>query len=64
LHGVTKPVTLKLLGSKEVEAMGKKRVGFATELKLKRSDYNFDKGQIGAIGDEAIIIIDFAGQRD
>ena len=49
---------------KEIEAMGKKRVGFGTELKLKRSDFNFDKGQIGNIGDEAIIIIDCAGQRD
>jgi len=64
MHGVTKPVTFKLVGGKEIEAMGKKRVGFGTELKLKRSDFNFDKGQIGAIGDEAIIIIDCAGQRD
>jgi len=64
MHGVTKPVTLKLVGGKEIEAMGKKRVGFGTELKLKRSDFNFDKGQIGNIGDEAIIVIDCAGQRD
>ena len=64
MHGVTQPVTIKLVGGKEIEAMGKKRVGFGTELKLKRSDFNFDKGQIGNIGDEAIIIIDCAGQRD
>ncbi len=64
MHGVTKPVKLTMVGGKEIEAMGKKRVGFATELKLKRSDFNFDKGQIGAIGDEAIIVIDCAGQRD
>ena len=31
------------------------------ELKLKRSDYNFDKGAIGPIGDEAIVIIDCEG---
>ena len=59
--------------AKRVEARGDtynggwqdgKRVGFGTELKLKRSDFNFDKGQIGNIGDEAIIVIDCAGQRD
>ena len=64
MHGVTKPVTFTMLGGKEIEAMGKKRVGFAAELKLKRSDYGFDPGQIGAIGDEAMIIIDCAGPRD
>ena len=41
MHGVTKPVTFTMLGGKEIEAMGKKRVGFAAELKLKRSDYGF-----------------------
>jgi polyisoprenoid-binding protein YceI len=64
MHGVTKPVTIKLVGGKEIEAMGKKRVGFATELRLKRSDFNFDKTGIGNIGDEAVIVIDCAGQRD
>ena len=41
-----------------------KRVGFSTEVKLKRSDFNFDKTQIGLIGDEALIIIDCVGMRN
>jgi len=61
MHGTTKEVTIKLMGGKEIESRGTRRVGFSTELKLKRSDYNFDKTQIGAIGDEAIVIIDCEG---
>lgn len=64
MHGVTKPVTFTFLGGREIEAMGKKRVGFATELRVKRSDYGFDPAAIGAIGDEAVIVIDCAGARD
>jgi polyisoprenoid-binding protein YceI len=64
MHGVTKPVTFMFLGGREITAMGKKRVGFAAELKLKRSDFTFDKTAIGNIGDEALIVIDCAGQRD
>ena len=64
MHGVTKPVTFTLVGGKEIEAMGKKRVGFGGELKLKRSDFKFDPSGIGSIGDEAVIMIDCAGARD
>jgi polyisoprenoid-binding protein YceI len=39
-------------------------VAFATELKVKRSDYGFDKSQIGLIGDEAEILIDCEGVRN
>ena len=63
MHGVTKKITFPLMGGKEIESRGVKRVGFSTELKLKRSDFNFDKSAIGAIGDEAIIIIDCEGMR-
>lgn len=63
MHGTTKTITFKLMGGREMESRGVKRVGFSTELKLKRSDFNFDKTQIGAIGDEAIIIIDCEGMR-
>ncbi|MFM7073250.1 MAG: YceI family protein [Planctomycetota bacterium] len=63
MHGVTKKITFPLMGGKEIESRGVKRVGFATELKLKRSDFKFDKSAIGAIGDEAIIIIDCEGMR-
>lgn len=63
MHGTTKSITIKLMGGKEIESRGVKRVGFSTELKLKRSDYNFDKSAIGPIGDEAIVIIDCEGMR-
>lgn len=63
MHGTTKKVTFVLKGGKEIEVKGVKRVGFSTELSLKRSDFNFDKSAIGPIGDEAIIIIDCEGMR-
>lgn len=63
MHGVTKSITFPLLGGKEKEWKGVKRVGFSTELKLKRSDFGFDPKAIGLIGDEAIIIIDCEGMR-
>lgn len=63
MHGTTKKIVVKLMGGKEIESRGVKRVGFSTELKLKRSDFNFDKSAIGAIGDEAIILIDCEGMR-
>jgi len=63
MHGKTKKITFALQGGKEVEFMGTKRTGFSTELKLKRSDFGFDKKNIGLIGDEALIMIDFEGTR-
>ncbi|MFO0868379.1 MAG: YceI family protein [Pirellulales bacterium] len=63
MHGVTKSLTLTLMGGKELEWKGVKRVGFSTEVRLKRSDFGFDKSAIGPIGDEAIIIIDCEGMR-
>jgi polyisoprenoid-binding protein YceI len=63
MHGKTKQITLTLLGGKEIEFKGVKRVGFSTELRLKRSDFGFDKSGIGPIGDEAIIMIDCEGTR-
>lgn len=67
MHGVTKKVTFALAASKEIDGMAMmkpvKRMGFSTELKLKRSDFNFDKSGIGAIGDEALILIDCVGVR-
>jgi polyisoprenoid-binding protein YceI len=63
LHGMTKKVTIRLMGGKEIEFKGTKRVGFSTELAVRRSDYGFDKGAIGPIGDEALIFIDCEGMR-
>ena len=61
MHGTTKEITFKLMGGKQIESRGVRRVGFSTELKLKRSDFGFDKNAIGPIGDEAIVIIDCEG---
>lgn len=67
MHGVTKKVTFVMAASKEVEMkqMGKevRRMGFSTELKLKRSDFKFDPKGIGPIGDEAVVLIDCVGAR-
>lgn len=63
MHGTTKSITFKLMGGREIDTKGVKRVGFSTELKLKRSDFGFDKNAIGPIGDEAIVIIDCEGMR-
>lgn len=63
MHGTTRKITFPLMGGKEIESRGVKRVGFSTELRLKRSDYGFDKNAIGPIGDEAIVIIDCEGMR-
>ena len=63
MHGTTKKITLLLMGGKEHDFKGVKRVAFSTELSLKRSDYGFDKNAIGPIGDEALIMIDCEGMR-
>lgn len=63
MHGTTKKITFVLMGGKEHDFKGTKRVGFSTELALKRSDFGFDKNAIGPIGDEALIIIDCEGVR-
>ena len=63
MHGKTKEVTIVLMGGKEHDFKGTKRVGFSTELSLKRSDFGFDKSAIGPIGDEALILIDCEGVR-
>jgi polyisoprenoid-binding protein YceI len=63
MHGTTKAVTFPLMGGKEHTFKDVKRVAFSTELKLKRSDFGFDKNAIGPIGDEAIIMIDCEGMR-
>jgi polyisoprenoid-binding protein YceI len=61
MHGTTRQITIRLMGGRQIESRGVRRVGFSTELRLKRSDYNFDSSAIGAIGDEAIVIIDCEG---
>lgn len=63
MHGTTRSITFKMMGGVEKEWKGTKRVPFSTELTLKRSDFNFDPSAIGAIGDEALILIDCEGAR-
>jgi polyisoprenoid-binding protein YceI len=61
MHGKTKKVTFTLEGGEEKEWMGGNHIGFSTNLSLKRSDFDFDPKNIGLIGDEARIYIDFEG---
>jgi polyisoprenoid-binding protein YceI len=58
LHGVTKPVSFTLKGGdKTVEfPKGMQRVGFTTNLTIKRSDFDM-KTDLGALGDEIPIDI-------
>lgn len=63
MHGKTKKVTFTLEGGKEKDWMGSKHIGFSAELSLKRSDFDFDPKNIGLIGDEARIYIDFEGSH-
>jgi polyisoprenoid-binding protein YceI len=59
LHGVTKVVSFTLVGGQKAEfPKGTQRIGFVTELKLKRSDYGMAK-MIPDVGDEVRIFISF-----
>jgi len=67
MHGVTKPITFTLKGGKETEfPPGKQRVGYSTELVLKRSDFGVGvdpKFKPPSIGDEVYIAIGFEGVK-
>jgi len=61
MHGETKPISFNLKGGKEVEfPKGTKRIGFTTELTLKRSEFGMDK-MAPAIGDDVQISIGLEG---
>lgn len=63
LHGVTKPVTLVLVGGKTGEfPKGVQRTGYSTEISIKRSEFGMDK-MIPAAGDEVVIAISFEGTK-
>lgn len=63
LHGVTKPITFKLNGGKEVEFPPKTpRIGFWTDLKIKRSDFGMTKF-IPAAGDTVYISVSAEGVK-
>jgi polyisoprenoid-binding protein YceI len=65
MHGVTKPVAFSLKGGKTAEfPKGTKRTGYASELTVKRSDFEVGKPDFAAaLGDEVQISIDFEGTK-
>jgi polyisoprenoid-binding protein YceI len=61
LHGVTKPVTLKIKSLGDAEfPKGTHRTGFVTALDIKRSDYGM-KTMLGPIADEVHLDISIEG---
>lgn len=63
MHGVTKPITFTLTGGKKAEfPKGTHRIGFTTDLTIKRSEFGMDKS-IPAVGDEVHIAISFEGVK-
>jgi polyisoprenoid-binding protein YceI len=63
MHGVTKPVTFKLMGGKKAEfPKGTQRTGFSTELTIKRSDFGMDKFT-EMLSDEVVVGIGFEGSK-
>jgi polyisoprenoid-binding protein YceI len=63
LHGVSRPVTLGLMGGRKAEfPKGVQRTGFSGELLLKRSEFGMDKLS-PAVGDEVYIAVSFEGTK-
>ena len=65
LHGITKPVTLKLKGGDQVAEFpkGTQRIGFMTAPIIKRSDFDVKAG-LPAIGDEVYVNIAVEAVKD
>jgi polyisoprenoid-binding protein YceI len=65
LHGVTKPVTVKLerIGSAKDPRSGKLRTGFETTFTIKRSDFGM-KYAIGLLGDDVRVTVAVEGVHD
>ncbi len=63
LHGVTQSVTVQLkeLGQGK-DPWGNYRIGFATDLSIKRSGYGMDK-MLNMVGDQVDLMISFEGVR-
>jgi polyisoprenoid-binding protein YceI len=63
LHGVTRPVTLDVMGGRKAEfPKGVQRTGFSTEVPLKRSEFGMDKLS-PAVGDDVYIVVSFEGTK-
>jgi polyisoprenoid-binding protein YceI len=57
LHGVSKPIAIKLERTGTARSpMTGKITGYATEFKIKRSDYGM-KLMIGPLGDEVLVVV-------
>ena len=65
MRGVTRPLTFTLKGGKEAPFMGKQRIGYSTELVLKRSDFGVggENFKPPVLGDEVYIAIGFEGVK-
>ena len=63
MHGVTRPLTLKLVGGRTAEfPKGVQRTGYSTETTVRRSDFGIDRMR-EAIGDDVVIAISFEGVK-
>lgn len=62
MHGTTKKIKFLLEGGKEAEMGPMKKIGFFTDLKIKRSDYGMDK-MLDGIGDEVLVSIGLEGNK-
>jgi polyisoprenoid-binding protein YceI len=62
MHGTTNKIKFLLEGGKEAEMRGMKKIGFFTDLKIKRSDYGMDK-MLDGIGDEVQVSIGLEGNK-
>lgn len=63
LHGVTKPITVKLSGGKTAEfPKGVTRTGYTTNFTIKRSEFGMDK-MLEGIGDDVQISVSFEGTK-
>lgn len=62
MRGVTKSIKFTLTGGKKVEIKGMQRIGFSTDLMIKRSDFGMKAG-IPAIADEVYISISYEGLK-
>jgi polyisoprenoid-binding protein YceI len=61
MHGKTNPITMKLAGGKTAK-FGGQRIGFGTQLSLKRTDYGMTR-LVPAAGDEVRIDISLEGLK-
>ena len=61
MHGQKKPISFILKGGKEIEFQGKKRIGFWTDLTIKRSEFGMADKMPGMLGDEIPVSVSFEG---